>query len=233
MKCPKCGKENDNNAKFCQKCGNSLIQTSTPQNQSFFKANKVLIIAIAVILCVCAAVGAFVYMNMNSGPQLYDYDISEFIEGDEYIVSLVDENGTPMEDKYIELICYNDHGGSVTLLNSTDYDGKTSFRLDFLAGTYKIDVIYTDEDIPELGWRNVTQFSKTITIKDGPNHQSYVEFIEKNKDYVVNDANIKVNTGSYEYDTLTGWDEDANQYMWFGGAWFHEEDIQNGYVEVI
>lgn len=233
MFCQKCGAKNDDNAKFCQKCGAALNQNSIPQNSSFFKNNKVLIVAIALIICVCGAAGAFVLMNSHSGPQLYDYDMSEFIEGGEYVVSLVDENGTPMKGKQIELICYNDYGGSVTLGNSTDYEGKTSFRLDFLSGTYKIDVIYTDEDIPELGWRNVTQFSKTITIKDGPNHQSYEKFIEKNKDYVVYDANIKVNSGSYAYDTLTGWDEDANQYMWYGGAWFHEEDIQNGYVEII
>lgn len=233
MKCSKCGHENADDSRFCQKCGESLIKGSTQQKQSFFKTNKILIIAIAVIICVCAAVGAFVYMNMNQGPQLSDFDVSEFVEGDDYLVSLVDENGTPMEDKIVELICYNDYGGSVTMLNFTDYDGKTSFPLDFMAGTYKIDVIYTDEDIPELGWRNVTQFSKTITIKEGPYPYFNEEFLEKNKEYVANDADITVNSDSYNSETLYGYDDNGNQYIWFGGGWFHEEDINNGNVEII
>ena len=233
MKCSSCGHENADGASFCQKCGSSLNQSSNPQKKSFFQANKVLIIAIAVIICVCVAVGAFVYMNMNHGPQLSDYEISEFTEGDEYIVSLVDENGTPMEDKIIELICYNNQGGSVRILNFTDYYGKTSFRLDFMKGTYKIDVIYTDEDIPELGWRNVTQYSKTITIKEGPYLYFNEEFLEKNRDYVVDDVDITVNSDSYEHETLSGYDDDGNQYVWFGGGWFHVEDIDNGNIKLL
>lgn len=112
-----------------------------------FHANKVLIIAIVLIICVCAVVGALVYTNINQGLQLSDFGISEVVEGSEYMVSLVDENGTPMEDKIIEFVCYNGHGGSVNMLNFTDYYGKTSFRMDFLAGSYKIDVIYTGEDM--------------------------------------------------------------------------------------
>ena len=233
MKCSNCGHENVNGAKFCPNCGESLIPGSTPQKESFFKTKKVLIIAIAVVICVCIAVGAFIYMNMNPGPNLSDYGISEFTEGDEYIVSLVDENGTPMEDKLIELVCYNSQGGSVKILNFTDYYGKTSFRLDFMKGTYKIDVIYTDEDIPELGWRNVTKYSKTLTIKEGPYPYFNEDFLEKNKDYVVNDVDITVNSDSYKYETLTGYDDDGNQYVWFGGGWFHIEDINGGNIELI
>ncbi|WP_297979853.1 zinc ribbon domain-containing protein [uncultured Methanobrevibacter sp.] len=231
--CSNCGFDNEENAKFCKKCGNSLIPVSTPQKESFFSSNKVLIIAIAVILCVSAAVGAFVYMNMNQGPQLSDFGISEFVEGDEYLVALVDENGTPMEDKIIELVCYNDYGGSVRQLNFTDYEGKTSFPLDFMAGSYKIDVIYTDEDIPELGWRNVTQYTKTITIKEGPHSYFNEEFLEKNKNYLVNNVNITVNPDSYDYETISGYDDKGNEYAWFGGGWFHIEDISNGNVNVI
>ena len=86
-----------------------MSQNPTSQKESFFKANKVLIIAIAVIICVSVAVGTFVYVNMNHGPQLSDYDISEFTEGDVYLVSLVDENGTPMQSQYVEFICYNQY----------------------------------------------------------------------------------------------------------------------------
>ena len=235
MKCTKCGYENSNDAKFCQKCGAALTQSSSSQNQSFFKSNKVLIIAIAVILCVCAAVGTFVYMNMNHGPQLSDYDISEFTEGDEYTVSLVDENGTPMENQYVNLICYNDKGGTVTLTNTTDYQGQTSFRLDFMAGTYKIDVNYIIDDegtVPTI--TNVTGFSKQITVKEGPYPYFNEEFIEKNKEYVAYSADINVDPDSYyNSETLHGWDYDGTEYVWFGGAWFNVEDIDNGNVEII
>ena len=233
MKCSKCGYENTDDAKFCKKCGNSLILNSSLQKESFLKANKVLVISIAVILCVGVIVGAFVYMNMNQGPHLSDFGISEFVEGDQYSVALVDENGTPMEDKLIKLICYNNYGGSVTQSNFTDYYGKTSFPLDFMAGTYKIDVIYTDEDIPELGWRNVTKYTKTITIKEGPYPYFNEEFLEKNKDYVVNNVDITVNSDSYDAETLNGYDDKGNQYAWFGGGWFHTEDISNGNVNIL
>ena len=234
MKCSSCGHENETDARFCQKCGESLNQNSTPQKQSFFKSNKVLIIAIAVILCVCAAVGAFVYMNINHGPQLSDYDISEFTEGDEYTVLLLDENGTPMQNQYIDLICYNNHGGTVTLTNTTDYRGQTSFRLDFMADTYKIDVNYVidDQSIPEI--TNVTGFSKQITIKEGPYPYFNDEFIEKNKEYVAYGADIRVDPDSYyNSETIMGWDYDGNGYVWYGGALFNVNDINNGNVEII
>lgn len=233
MFCEKCGAEVSEDAKFCPKCGSTLAHVPSQKKESFFKANKVLVISIAAVILVCAAVGAFVYMNMNQGPQLSDFGISEVVEGSDYMVSLVDENGTPMEGKIIKLVCYNDQGGSVTMLNFTDYYGKTSFRMDFLAGSYKIDVIYTDEDIPELGWRNVTQYSKTITIKEGPYPMFNEEFIEKNKEYAVYDANITINSDSYDYETIRGYDEKGNKYSWFGGAWFHDEDINNGNVNIL
>ena len=232
MKCLNCGYENSDDAKFCQRCGNSMIPDSTPQNQPFFKANKVLITAIAVIIAVCAVTGAFVYLNMNHGPQLSDFGISEFTEGDEYMVSLVDENGTPMENQYVEFICYNNYGGSVTISNTTDYLGKTSFNLDFMAGTYKIDVNYiqvNESTVPT--YTNVTGYSKQITIKEGPYPYFNEEFLEKNKEYIAYDANITINP-DYKSETLHGWDYDGNQYVWYGGGWFHVEDIDNGNVEI-
>ena len=235
MICSNCGHENADDAKFCQKCGTALYQHPTPQNQSFFKANKVLIIAIAIIICVCAVAGTFVYMNMNHGPQLSDYDISEFMEGDEYMVSLVDENGNPMQNQYVTLICYNKYGGSVNITNTTDSGGHTSFRLDFMAGTYKIDVNHIIDDegtTPKI--ITSTGFSKQITIKEGPSHSLREEFLEKNKEYVARTANITVDPDSYyNSETMHGWDYDGNEYVWFGGDWFNVEDIDNGNVEII
>lgn len=234
MFCQKCGAKNDDNAKFCQKCGAALNQSSIPQNSSFFKNNKVLIIAIAVIICVCAVVGTLVYMNMNTGPQLSDYDISEFVEDDVYTVTLKDENGDPMKDKLIEFICYNNNGaGSVRIINYTDYNGQASFDLNFIADTYKIDVNYVevDESIPK--YTNITGFGKKITIKEGPFHEPRQEFINHFNDYVVRDANISVDPASYNSSTLTATDPKGNQYAWYSGAWFSFEDIGNGNVDIM
>lgn len=235
MKCSSCGYENDDSARFCQNCGSTLIQNSTPQKESFFKSNKVLIIAIAVIICVFAVVGTFVYMNMNHGPQLSDYDISEFTEGDVYVVSLVDENGTPMQSQYVEFICYNQYGGSTTISNITDYQGQTSFILDYMASTYKIDVNYIllDESTDPT-YTNVTGFSKQITIKKGPYPYFNEEFLEKNKKYVAYTANITIDPDSYyNSETIHGWDYNGNEYVWYGGDWFNVEDIDNGNVDMM
>ena len=235
MKCSSCGHENAADAKFCQRCGSSLSQNPTSQKESFFKANKVLIIAITVIICVSVAVGTFVYMNMNHGPQLSDYDISEFTEGDVYVVSLVDENGTPMQSQYVEFICYNQYGGSTTISNITDYQGQTSFILDYREGTYKIDVNYIllDESTDPT-YTNVTGFSKQITIKKGPYPYFNEEFLEKNKKYVAYTANITIDPDSYyNSETIHGWDYNGNEYVWYGGDWFNVEDIDNGNVDMM
>ena len=234
MKCSKCGHENADDAKFCQKCGNSIGANPGSDNESFFKKNKVLVIAIAAILCVAIVAGLFVYMNTSHGPVLKDYGISEFTEGDDYFVSLVDENGTPMEGKIIIFICYNGYGGSTVISNTTDWDGKCSFRLDFNEGKYKVDVNYIEENqSADPVYYNVTGFSKELTIKDGPHPQYNQEFVERYEDYVVRDKNIWVQPDSYEYETLFGIDEEGNNYSWWGGESFHNEDINNGIINTL
>lgn len=67
MKCPSCSFENRDDAKFCTKCGKSLIQ-KTPQQPIEVKSNnsKYVIIALVVIIIILvAAIGYFVY-NMSS-----------------------------------------------------------------------------------------------------------------------------------------------------------------------
>ena len=52
MKCPKCGKENSDNAKFCTSCGNTL-ESKTKDN------NKLIIIALVAIVIVLAGVAIY------------------------------------------------------------------------------------------------------------------------------------------------------------------------------
>jgi len=168
MKCSKCGAENPENSKFCENCGSSL------DNTSFFKKNKVLVFCLIAIIAVCAIMGTVIYMNLHSNPTLTDYGISEFTEGDQYNVSLIGGNGTPLEGKLVELIVYNNYGGSTIIDNYTDTEGNVSFNLDFLSGSYKIDVNYVDVNGSDnLNYQNITGLSKEITIKDGSSHEAW------------------------------------------------------------
>ena len=63
MYCPKCGKENENDSKFCDKCGANLqeeqvvqkAEKTSPQKQSKLK----LVIPIVLVVCVGLAVLLF------------------------------------------------------------------------------------------------------------------------------------------------------------------------------
>ena len=64
MICPKCDSLNNDEAKFCSKCGAPLKageNNAQVQQESFFQQNKILIICIAIIVVVAATVGIFAY----------------------------------------------------------------------------------------------------------------------------------------------------------------------------
>ena len=59
--CPKCGLENEEEAKFCKRCGSSLdaqVQSKSSRN--------VLIIVVVAIFCVAAIAGTIIYLNADS-----------------------------------------------------------------------------------------------------------------------------------------------------------------------
>ena len=68
MKCPDCGAENQDNAKFCKSCGKN-IQKNHSSNDSNIesKSNKnILIICATVIICVIIIAGAFLAIGNSS-----------------------------------------------------------------------------------------------------------------------------------------------------------------------
>ena len=77
IKCPNCGEENGEGAKFCKKCGVALeaqdsssdkgssIFSDEPKTQSKSRKN-IIIIGVVAILCVAAIAGAFLYLNGDS-----------------------------------------------------------------------------------------------------------------------------------------------------------------------
>lgn len=76
MKCPKCGSENNDSAKFCKSCGEQLTKTinhETMINQSKNDdTTKYIIIALAIIAIVLAGTFAYIYVsnsNQSAEPQ--------------------------------------------------------------------------------------------------------------------------------------------------------------------
>ena len=68
MKCPKCGKENEDGAKFCKGCGTSLQSNfSSVNSMSQSKSNNnTLIICATILLAIIVIAGAFVLLNNGS-----------------------------------------------------------------------------------------------------------------------------------------------------------------------
>lgn len=70
MKCPSCGQENNDGAKFCKHCGANLnveVKQAPAQNVSHPKDNKnTLIICATAIICVIIIAGALIFMNGGS-----------------------------------------------------------------------------------------------------------------------------------------------------------------------
>lgn len=68
MKCPKCGVENTEGAKFCKGCGESLQTTSFPVNSTAEAKsnNNTLIICVTLLLCVIVIAGAFILLSNGS-----------------------------------------------------------------------------------------------------------------------------------------------------------------------
>ena len=67
MKCPKCNNYNNDNAKFCRKCGTPLTtEAGTVSERSFFEDNKKVIISVIIIAIVIAVISAyFLFFNNN------------------------------------------------------------------------------------------------------------------------------------------------------------------------
>ena len=90
MKCPKCGAENNEGAKFCKGCGGSLQSNSSSVNSmdESKSNNNTLIICATIILCVIVIAGAFILLNNSSE----DSSSSNVVVSDANSVSSVDDN---------------------------------------------------------------------------------------------------------------------------------------------
>lgn len=93
MKCPSCGEDNKDGAKFCKHCGASLkVSAQAPPASSQPKDNKnTLIICATAIICVIIIAATLVFMNSES-------DDSSVVVNDANTVSSVDNSDSSSED---------------------------------------------------------------------------------------------------------------------------------------
>ena len=102
MKCSKCGFENKDKAKFCTKCGNSLViqpTESTPANSS--NNSKYIIIAlIAVIIILVGTIGFFALSNGSDSVQSTDDSQSTSSQDSQSVDNSSDEDN-PAETKTV------------------------------------------------------------------------------------------------------------------------------------
>ena len=114
MKCPKCGTENNDGAKFCKGCGGSLQTNPSSDNlMSQSKSNNnTLIICVTVLLAIIVIAGAFVLLN----------DVSDDSSVNE--VSNDDSVSEDAEDSSLE----ESDSSSMTIL-SESFDGEIDGRM--------------------------------------------------------------------------------------------------------
>lgn len=62
--CPKCGAENDDDAEFCNECGNNLLNNSNKSNSSISISKRTLLIGIIAIIII-AIIGIFALTGGN------------------------------------------------------------------------------------------------------------------------------------------------------------------------
>ena len=112
MKCPKCGTENNDGAKFCKGCGGSLQTNPSSDNlMSQSKSNNnTLIICVTVLLAIIVIAGAFLLLNDGSD----DSSVNE--------VSNDDSVSEDAEDSSLE----ESDSSSMTIL-SESFDGEIPF----------------------------------------------------------------------------------------------------------
>ena len=123
MKCPSCGKENNDGAKFCKHCGASLNVNSRPapaKNISQPKDNKnTLIICATAIICVIIIAGAFVFLNSGNNEDV-NVNTVESMSNDSVSEDASNDKNTEGSMTYAEATNYLSGASSTVIQNTFD-----------------------------------------------------------------------------------------------------------------
>ncbi|BDZ68887.1 trypsin-like peptidase domain-containing protein [Methanobacterium ferruginis] len=123
LKCPKCGTENQENAKFCEECGSELSTPAiksegmkTSPNKSTLGKKNVLIIAVVIIIGLVAA-GVYIFYQPSAiSPQNATVFIVSAVSGTAQVVDPTNNNTYDVNVDY-----YGISGGSGFIITSDGY----------------------------------------------------------------------------------------------------------------
>jgi len=124
MKCPSCGSENKEGAKFCKHCGSSLnvnVSQAPAQNISQPKDNKnTLIICVTAIICVIIIAGALVFLNSGSNEDDANVNTVESMSNDSVSEDASVAKNTEDSMTYAEATNYLSGASSTVIQNTFD-----------------------------------------------------------------------------------------------------------------
>ena len=124
MKCPSCGSENKEGAKFCKHCGASLnvnVSQAPAQNISQPKDNKnTLIICVTAIICVIIIAGAFVFLSNGSNEDDANVNTVESMSNDSVSEDASVAKNTEDSMTYAEATNYLSGASSTVIQNTFD-----------------------------------------------------------------------------------------------------------------
>ena len=124
MKCPSCGAENKEGAKFCKHCGASLnvnVSQAPAQNISQPKDNKnTLIICVTAIICVIIIAGALVFLNSGSNEDDANVNTVESMSNDSVSEDASVAKNTEDSMTYAEATNYLSGASSTVIQNTFD-----------------------------------------------------------------------------------------------------------------
>ena len=128
MKCPKCGTDNKDGAKFCKGCGEQLSIISSPDsNVSEPKSNKnTLIICVTAIICVLIIASAFVLLNSGTNSETVANDVNLTNTSNDTVNDTSDDSSqdTAVAENTVDSMTYGEastylSGASSTVIQNT------------------------------------------------------------------------------------------------------------------